>query len=173
MLEHIVEDEASLGSIRTKLKPGGRILLTVPANPWMWSAHDTAHHHHRRYTLDSLKAVATKAGLKIHLISHFNSLLFPVAAVARLIGKAMGKQTSDDQMPSPPVNAILTRIFGLETHLVGRVPLPVGVSIVVVLIVISAVADLILGTWMILSIFGSNPTLTDHLGNAIEVSGSG
>lgn len=133
VLEHIVEDEASLASIRTKLKPGGRILLTVPANPWMWSAHDTAHHHHRRYTLDSLKAVATKAGLKVHLISHFNSLLFPVAAVARLIGKAMGKQTSDDQMPSPPVNAILTRIFGLETHLVGRVPLPVGVSIVAIL----------------------------------------
>ena len=133
VLEHIVEDEASLASIRTKLKPGGRILLTVPANPWMWSAHDTAHHHHRRYTIDSLKAVATKAGLKVHLMSHFNSLLFPVAAVARLIGKAMGKQTSDDQMPSASVNTILTRIFGLETHLVGRVPLPMGVSIVAIL----------------------------------------
>lgn len=133
VLEHIVEDEASLASIRTKLKPGGKILLTVPANPWMWSAHDTAHHHHRRYTIQSLKAVATKAGLKVQLMSHFNSLLFPVAAVARIIGKAMGKQTSDDQMPSAPVNAILTRIFGLETHLVGRVPLPAGVSIVAIL----------------------------------------
>ena len=133
VLEHIVEDEASLASIRRKLKPGGKILLTVPANPWMWSAHDTAHHHHRRYTINSLKAVATKAGLKVHLMSHFNSLLFPVAAVARIIGKAMGKQTSDDQMPSVPVNAILTRIFGLETHLVGRVPLPAGVSIVAIL----------------------------------------
>lgn len=133
VLEHIVEDEASLASIRKKLKTGGKILLTVPANPWMWSAHDTAHHHHRRYTLDSLRSVATKAGLKVHLMSHFNSLLFPVAAVARIIGKAMGKQTSDDQMPSAPVNAILTRIFGLETHLVGRVPLPAGVSIVAIL----------------------------------------
>lgn len=133
VLEHIVEDEASLASIRSKLKPGGRILLTVPANPWMWSAHDTAHHHHRRYTPDSLKAVAAKAGLKVHMMSYFNSLLFPVAAVARLIGKAMGKQTSDDQMPSAPVNAILTRIFGLEAHLVGRVPLPAGVSIVAIL----------------------------------------
>lgn len=133
VLEHIVEDDASLASIRTKLKPDGKILLTVPANPWMWSAHDTAHHHHRRYTIPSLKAVADKAGLTVHLMSHFNSLLFPVAAVARIIGKAMGKQTSDDQMPSAPVNAILTRIFGLETHLVGRVPLPAGVSIVAIL----------------------------------------
>lgn len=133
VLEHIVEDEASLASIRKKLKPGGKILLTVPANPWMWSAHDTAHHHHRRYTLASLKAVAAKAGLKVHLMSHFNSLLFPVAAIARLIGKVMGKKTSDDQMPAAPVNAVLTRIFGLETHLVGRVPLPAGVSIVAIL----------------------------------------
>lgn len=133
VLEHIVEDEASLASIRKKLKPGGKILLTVPANPWMWSAHDTAHHHHRRYTIQSLKAVAARAGLKVQLMSHFNSLLFPVAAVARIIGKAMGKQTSDDQMPSAPVNAILTRIFGLEAHLVGRVPLPAGVSIVAIL----------------------------------------
>ena len=82
----IVEDEASLASIRKKLKPGGKILLTVPANPWMWSAHDTAHHHHRRYTIAGLKDVATKAGLKVHLMSHFNSLLFPVAALARIIG---------------------------------------------------------------------------------------
>lgn len=48
---------------------------------------------------------------------------------------------------------------------------PVGVSIVVVLIVISAVFDLIVGTWMILSTFGSNPTFTDHLGNSQEISG--
>jgi hypothetical protein len=122
-----------LASIRTKLKPGGKILLTVPANPWMWSAHDRAHHHHRRYTKAGLAKVAKAAGLKIELLSHFNSLLFPVAAAARLVGKLMGKTTSDDQMPSAPVNAVLTQVFGLETSLVGRVPLPAGVSLVAIL----------------------------------------
>jgi len=108
-------------------------LLTVPATPWMWSAHDRAHHHHRRYTKAGLAKVAKAAGLKIELLSHFNSLLFPVAAAARLVGKLMGKTTSDDQMPSAPVNAVLTQVFGLETNLVGRVPLPAGVSLVAIL----------------------------------------
>ena len=133
VLEHIGEDEASLASIRKKLKPGGRLLLTVPANPWMWSAHDLAHHHQRRYTIASLQAVVRKAGLKVELMSHFNSLLFPVAAVMRLIGKATGKTESDDRMPSAGVNAILERVFRIERHLVGRVPLPAGVSIVAIL----------------------------------------
>ncbi|NBU79174.1 MAG: SAM-dependent methyltransferase, partial [Sphingomonadaceae bacterium] len=77
--------------------------------------------------------VAQKAGLKIELLNHFNSLLFPVAAVARIIGKAMGKKTSDDQMPSPAINRILTGIFGFERHLVGHVPMPAGVSLVAIL----------------------------------------
>lgn len=133
VLEHIEADTASLASIRSKLKPGGKILLTVPANPWMWSAHDVAHHHHRRYTRAGLERVARSAGLKVGLLSHFNTLLFPVAAIARLIGKVMGKTTSDDQMPPALANAVLTRIFGLERHLVGRVPMPAGVSLVAIL----------------------------------------
>lgn len=133
VLEHIADDRASLASLRQKLKPGGKIVLTVPANPWMWSAHDRAHHHHRRYTQDGLAQIVRQAGLQINLISHFNSLLFPVAAVARLVGKLTGKTSSDDQMPSAPVNSVLTHIFGLERHLVGRVPLPAGVSIVAIL----------------------------------------
>lgn len=132
VLEHISDDVASLQSLKRKLKPGGKILLTVPANPWMWSAHDLAHHHHRRYTQKSLNSVITRAGLKVDLMSHFNSLLFPVAAAARMIGKLVGKTTSDDQMPAAPVNALLTGIFGLERALIGRVPLPAGVSIVAI-----------------------------------------
>jgi hypothetical protein len=48
---------------------------------------------------------------------------------------------------------------------------PIGVTIVIVLIVLSAVFDIIVGTWLIIAAFGSAPDLTDHLGNAIEVSG--
>jgi SAM-dependent methyltransferase len=133
VLEHIEEDRASLESIKRKLAPGGRILLTVPANQWMWSAHDAAHHHHRRYSKKRLASVIDNAGLKAQTISYFNSLLFPVAAAARIAGKLTGKTESDDQMPSAGVNAVLTRIFGLERHLVGRVPLPAGVSLVAIL----------------------------------------
>jgi SAM-dependent methyltransferase len=133
VLEHIEEDQASLASIGRKLAPGGRILLTVPANQWMWSAHDAAHHHHRRYSKAGLRRVIEQAGLKIELISYFNSLLFPIAAGARIAGKLRGKAESDDAMPSAPINKVLETVFGLERHIVGRIPLPAGVSLVAIL----------------------------------------
>jgi SAM-dependent methyltransferase len=133
VLEHIADDKTSLASIRRKLAPGGRILLTVPANQWMWSAHDAAHHHHRRYSKSRLAKVVAEAGLRIHRISYFNTLLFPLAAAARMVGKLTGKKEGDDKMPPAPLNALLGGIFGLERHLVGRVPLPAGVSLVAIL----------------------------------------
>lgn len=133
VLEHVEDDLGALRGIARKLKPGGRILLTVPANPWMWSAHDTVHHHFRRYTKASLHTVATQAGLRVQTISFFNSLLFPLAAAMRIAGKATGKTTSDDAMPGPMLNGLFNGVFGLERHLVGRVPLPVGVSLLAVL----------------------------------------
>lgn len=133
VLEHVEADEPALAAIARKLKPGGRILITVPANKWMWSAHDVAHHHFRRYGRSELRAVIAKAGLKIELMSFFNSLLFPLAAAARIAGKIVGKTSSDDQIPPAPLNRLFTGVFGLERYLVGRVPLPAGVSIVALL----------------------------------------
>lgn len=133
VLEHIDEDVASLRSISAKLAPGGKVLLTVPANRWMWSAHDVVHHHKRRYSKASLRRTIEAAGLKAELLTHFNSLLFPLAAAARIAGKAMGKTDSDDRMPAGPINGLFTGIFALERHLVGRVPLPFGVSLVAIL----------------------------------------
>lgn len=133
VLEHVDQDVESLASIARKLVPGGRILLTVPAGQWMWSAHDEVHHHKRRYSKSGLRKVVEQAGLKANLLTHFNSLLFPAAAGARIVGKAMGKTSSDDRMPSKPVNGLLRSVFGLERHLVGRVPMPFGVSLVAIL----------------------------------------
>ncbi len=133
VLEHISDDRAALDGIKAKLKPGGRILLTIPANQWMWSAHDTVHHHFRRYNPVTLRAVAASAGLKIDLLTHFNTLLFPLAASFRLLGKLTGREEADDAQPAAPLNALFTGVFGLERHLVGRVPLPFGVSIAAVL----------------------------------------
>ena len=92
VLEHVDGDEAALRSIATKLAPGGSILVTVPAYQWMWSAHDEAHHHKRRYSRRGLRSVAEAAGLKVDRIGYFNSLLFPLAAAVRLAGKAVGKK---------------------------------------------------------------------------------
>ena len=133
VLEHVEDDEASLRSIHGLLKPGGALLLTVPANAWMWSAHDVAHHHHRRYSKKHLAKIVRDAGFDVQLLSYFNALLFPLVAGARLAGKLAGREAADDSLPSAPVNAVLNRIFGFEAALVGRVPFPFGVSLVAVL----------------------------------------
>jgi SAM-dependent methyltransferase len=132
VLEHVEADREALESIARKLKPGGRILVAVPAHPWMWSAHDVVNHHKRRYTRKTLNAVVESAGLKLEMMSWFNSLLFPLAAAARFAGKVRKKEDSDDKLPPAPLNALFQAVFGLERYAIGRLPLPPGVSLVAI-----------------------------------------
>jgi SAM-dependent methyltransferase len=132
VLEHVPDDLASLRAIHRRLKPGGALLLTVPANPWMWSAHDAAHHHFRRYTKAQLADLFRRAGLEVKLLSYFISLLFPLIAAARAVGKITRRESADDRLPRDSVNGALKRVFGLEAGLIGRVPMPFGVSLVAV-----------------------------------------
>lgn len=132
VLEHIPGDRAALAALAPKLAPGGSILVTVPAAPWMWSAHDVAHHHQRRYTMATLKRVFADSGLRMRHATHFNTVLFPLIAAARLAGKLSGREGGDDAMPPPVVNGVLKALFGIERHWVGRHRFPFGVSIGVV-----------------------------------------
>ncbi|UZK64874.1 class I SAM-dependent methyltransferase [Sphingomonas sp. M1-B02] len=131
VVEHVEDDVAALKAIATALKPGGKILITVPAHQWMWSAHDVVNHHKRRYSKATLLAALAAAGLEPRKLAWFNSLLFPAAVAARFVGKLTGKDDSDDSPPPKALNAIFERIFRLERHLVGRVPLPPGLSLIV------------------------------------------
>ena len=130
VVEHVEDDVGALKGMAEVLKPGGAILVTVPAHPWMWSAHDTVNHHHRRYSKATLDRAICDAGLTHNGLRYFNSLLFPVAVAARVAGKLTGKDDSDDSPPAAPVNKALESVFRLERHLVGRVPLPPGLSII-------------------------------------------
>ena len=133
VVEHIEDDVATFRGMADRLAPGGKILVTVPAHQWMWSAHDVVNHHHRRYTKASFRTAAEAAGLKVEGMGWFNSLLFPLAVGARAAGKLMGKDDSDDSPPPKPLNALFEKVFGWERHLVGRMPLPPGLSIWAVL----------------------------------------
>ncbi|HWK35199.1 class I SAM-dependent methyltransferase [Sphingomonas sp.] len=130
VVEHIDDDIGALKGMAARLKPGGRILITVPAHQWMWSAHDVVNHHKRRYSKASLDAAIRAAGLTHNGLRYFNSLLFPAAVGARAFGRLTGKDDSDDSPPAKPLNALFERVFGLERHLLGRVPLPPGLSII-------------------------------------------
>lgn len=133
VLEHIDDDRAALAAIAARLRPGGRVLLTVPQFMWLWSGHDVANHHFRRYTKATLRAAIDGSGLRLDLLQSFNSLLFPLAAADRLMARVTGREGSDDALPPAPVNAVFERVFALERHLVGRMPMPPGVSLVALL----------------------------------------
>ena len=131
VVEHVEDDVAALEAMAKCLKPGGKILITVPAHQWMWSAHDVVNHHKRRYSKATLTAAMAAAGLEWAKLRWFNSLLFPVAVAARFAGRLMGKDDSDDSPPAKPLNSAFEAVFRLERHLVGRIPLPPGLSLIV------------------------------------------
>ena len=129
VIEHIGDDKGAVAAISTRLKPGGKFLMTVPAHPWMWSAHDTVNHHKRRYSKASLKRLIEGSPLKLDKIGYFNSLLFPLAVADRLVSKLRGKDEAEVKLPSMPLNSGLETIFAAERHLVGRLRLPPGLSL--------------------------------------------
>jgi SAM-dependent methyltransferase len=129
VIEHIADDQAALASIARRLKPGGRLVMTVPAHRWMWTAHDVVNHHQRRYSKRALSELVTASPLKLETIGYFNSLLFPLAVAQRLVSRATGSKDSDLSIPPPALNALFERSFAAERHLIGRVPLPPGLSL--------------------------------------------
>ena len=133
VLEHIDEDEASLRALGARLAEGGRLVLTVPAAPWLWSDHDVLHHHKRRYTHEGLLDVVRAAGLKVEVSGYFNSLLFPLAIAQRFAHQLLRRDTPLDARPAPLVNAALQRVFAAERHLLGRIPFPMGLSLYAIL----------------------------------------
>lgn len=129
VLEHIEEDGASLAALKDRLKVDGSIVITVPALPWLWSHHDEIHHHKRRYSKAELQQTLRDSGFTIESIGYFNSFLFPLALVQRLIKRLTGSGQGVDEMLPGPINALFTKIFAAEQKLLGRFPLPIGLSL--------------------------------------------
>jgi SAM-dependent methyltransferase len=132
VLEHIEADGPALTALADRLADGGRLLVTVPACPFLWSEHDVRNHHFRRYNQATLEQAMHQAGLRVVYISYFNSILFPLAALSRLAKNFTGSQAPDDRMPGRPMNALLRSLFALERHLLGRIRLPFGLSLIAV-----------------------------------------
>jgi SAM-dependent methyltransferase len=134
VIEHLDDDATCLRALLACLKPGGRAVFTVPAFAFLWSRHDELHHHKRRYTRAGFQAVIAGAGFADIRATYFNTVLFPLIAGVRLLRNAAmpGRGDADDRMPAPAVNAMLQALFAGERHVVGRVPLPAGVSLMAV-----------------------------------------
>jgi SAM-dependent methyltransferase len=130
VLEHVERDLDSLRVIRKIVSSDGCLLLTVPAYAWLWSAHDVRLHHVRRYTAGELTQKAHEAGWSVRRVTYFNTLLFPIAVVARVIDKIFpGRHPTGAGVPAPIINAMLYRVFYIEKSLLRAVDFPFGVSL--------------------------------------------
>jgi SAM-dependent methyltransferase len=131
VIEHIDDDVGFLRQSVRAIKPGGWALVTVPALPWLWSAHDDVNHHKRRYERAELSSRLVSAGLRPVYISYFNSFLFPLALLERMTSGLRKKQASAGlDLPSPFVNRWLERIFVSEGMFLGSVRFPIGLSLI-------------------------------------------
>lgn len=129
VIEHLEDDRGALQSIAKRLKPGGKFLMTVPAHQWMWSAHDVANHHQRRYSHRGLRRLFSGSSLRLEKSGYFNSLLFPLAVAERMGSKLRGKDNGDISLPPSWLNTSLEKGFALERYAIGRFPLPLGLSL--------------------------------------------
>ena len=133
VLEHIDDDLATLKSLRKKLNQKGTLFITVPAYMFLWSAHDEANHHKRRYTRKQLIDIVSESGLSVTYTSYFNTILFPIIATVRIINSILNKKTgSDVNLPSKAVNNLLKKIFSFEKTLLPTISFPFGVSIILI-----------------------------------------
>ena len=142
VLEHLRDDSAALDEVRRVLKPGGALVLSVPAYQHLWSAHDEALHHFRRYEKSGLECVLRRAGFTSLRVSFAMSLMPPLAWFWRRFVLPFGPsrpknaQRHSQGATLPPVptwaNQLLVRYVAAEGRVLAKRPLRFGTSLVVV-----------------------------------------
>jgi ubiquinone/menaquinone biosynthesis C-methylase UbiE len=136
IIEHIDHDKAAMAEIYRVLKPGGRLLATVPAYMYLWSEHDVALHHHRRYTAQGLRDIAQRAGFGVEHISYTVTSLLPAIALIRRLERLTKRRNHAPQADVVPVPSIINQtllaMMDFETQIVRRLSLPFGVTVVAV-----------------------------------------
>jgi SAM-dependent methyltransferase len=133
IIEHVAEDGQALRELFRVCKKGGRVTITVPAYNFLWSKHDIALEHRRRYRAKELKKKIENVGFKIEFISHTNIFIFPFALIWRIFGNLLRSRAipKSDPLPTPLViNKILIGLYSIESMLLKHFSFPYGVSLV-------------------------------------------
>jgi SAM-dependent methyltransferase len=145
VIEHNEDDLAILADSYRVIKPGGHIIITVPALMWLWSHNDDINAHVRRYTADELKQKLAKTGFEVKRVTYNNFFVFPLAAALILLRRSSDAEPElashhldeeeyqvEMEPASPSVNAVLTLVGKVEAGLIKRVNLPIGTSLIAV-----------------------------------------
>jgi SAM-dependent methyltransferase len=140
-VEHIEDELGVFQECRRVLKPGGKVVITVPAFMWLWSYNDEINDHKRRYTTGELRQKLELCGLRVKRLTYTNFFLFPLIAGMRALRNERpdldSPHLTDEQevyqvemeaIPEP-ANTVLHGVGWLEAELLQRANLPFGVSI--------------------------------------------
>lgn len=143
VLEHVRDDFLLFSRIFAELSPGAMCVVTVPADPALWSAHDVSFGHYRRYLRERFEMIWQDLPVKAHLVSHFNARLYPIIRTVRTLnnwrGATGGVAGTDFKIPPAPVNHLLESCFhGESQRLLGalrgqRVGYSCGASLIAIL----------------------------------------
>ena len=133
VLEHLEKDSSYLEIFKNALLEKGKILITVPAHPFLWSPHDVFNHHYRRYTRKSLMSLIKDSGLHLESIRYWNSLLFPIFLFLRPLSRILKRNGSSEfTLPPKIFRPLLYSLLAFESKskIMGAMP---GVSLIAVL----------------------------------------
>ena len=129
VLYHVDSDGAALGEFRRVLRPGGVLILNVPAYPWLWSYHDVATHARRRYSKRAFASLVQGGGFRIERLTHWNTLLFPLIVARRKLF-APPKSGSDVEAVGVVADKCFSLLMGVEgLWLTTGLALPFGSSL--------------------------------------------
>lgn len=132
IVEHVDDDRQAMAEIRRIVKPGGNVLVTVPAFPSLWGLQDEVSHHKRRYRSRQVAALVRAAGLEIRRSFHFNYLLFlPIFLARSIIRRTRAALRSENEINSPLLNRLLGWVFRFDVATAPFLKPPFGVSFLV------------------------------------------
>ncbi|MBN1526082.1 MAG: class I SAM-dependent methyltransferase [Candidatus Omnitrophica bacterium] len=137
IIEHIEDDLGALKEMNRVMAKGGFLVIAVPAFGFLWSQHDIANFHKRRYTACDLKVKLEKAGFEVARMTYANFFLFPFVAAIRLVQYGLLRpflkveRTRVESLP-PFLNSILVSILDFESRIVKKTRLPFGVAVMCV-----------------------------------------
>jgi SAM-dependent methyltransferase len=139
VIEHLDDDYAAVRELWRICKPGGLLMITVPAYQWLWSEHDDINEHRRRYTRPRLRAALGQAPVDCLKLSYINTFLAPPVMLVRLVKRLFRKPEKDpstlksDVYPVPKAaNKILQAVFASEATWLRYGSLPFGISVLCV-----------------------------------------
>jgi SAM-dependent methyltransferase len=135
ILEHLDDDLAALNEFRRVLKPGAHAVVTVPAYRFLWSEHDEALMHRRRYVAAVLARRIEQSGLEPVRLTYALSFLLPLSLMRLVKRKRPAGAPPEAQLPALPeaLNTALIRFQRLETALLRKMNLPCGLSVAAVI----------------------------------------